>query len=100
MREQGSEEGELWNVLTRLEELYQATGRPGDAANTAARARAIEQKVSAPFDVEIATTEIITTDLKRMELAGCGKVWFRVYDARMLLMVTGSIERARSFGGA
>jgi tetratricopeptide (TPR) repeat protein len=98
IRERGAEDGRLWLVLNSLEQIYDAQGRGADAGAFAARARAIEQRVSAPFEVDIVPGEIITTDLKRMGLADCGKVWFKVDDPRMLLMSFGDIEQARSRG--
>jgi tetratricopeptide (TPR) repeat protein len=98
IREQGSEDGELWIVLARLSQLYEAQGRRSDAAPYIARFQAIEQKVSVPFDVEIPPAEIITTDLKRMLLADCGKVSFKVDDVFTLLTTFDSVERARTRG--
>ena len=66
----GRDDGDVWGVLRRLEAVYDAQGRENEAAPLAARARAIESKVSAPYDVGIASQEIITTDLQALATDG------------------------------
>jgi hypothetical protein len=58
-------------VATRPLAAQQLSG--GDAA-----------AASAPFSIELEPQEIITTDLKRMVLQGCGKVTFSVQDAGLV----------------
>jgi tetratricopeptide (TPR) repeat protein len=93
----GYADGELWNVLSRLETLYAAQGRWSDAEPLVLRARWIERKVSAPFGVDIKAREIVTTDLKRLRLTNCGAVWFGVSDARDYLVQLGNAELAQSY---
>ena len=95
----GRDDGDVWGVLRRLEAVYDAQGRENEAAPLAARARAIESKVSAPYDVGIASQEIITTDLKRLQLTDCGTIRFDVADPQKFLIYFGSVERARRYNG-
>ena len=95
----GRLDGDVWIVLRRLEAVYGALGREIEAAPLAARARAIESKVSAPYDVGIPSQEIITTDLKRLQLTDCGTIRFDVVEPQKFLIYYGSVERARRSNG-
>ena len=88
--------GKLWDVMRLLAEAYTKQGRAADAAAALARVRAIEQAVSAPFEIELAVPyEIITTDLKRLRTHDCGVVSFKIDDAPALLFSFESFARVQ-----
>ena len=78
--------GKLWSIMRLLAEGLREAGRAADAQAALVGARAIEQAVSAPFEIALTVpTEIITTDLKRLRTHDCGVVSFKVDDAPALL---------------
>jgi tetratricopeptide (TPR) repeat protein len=94
------QDGEVWNTLRHLKAIYDGQDRQTDVEVLAARMRAIENKVSSPFDIAIEPQEIITTDRKRVRLTDCGPIWFEVSDPQNFLIHYGSVDRARRFNTA